>query len=222
VIPALPLLIMLLGLLPQKGQFATILVLAGLGWPWGARVIRAQTLMIRNRDFIAAARETGEQGWRIILFEIIPNEISLIAASFVNTVLYAITASVALAFVGLANTSTYSLGTMLYWAQSANALQQSLWWWFIPPGLAVALIATALVLLNTGIDELSNPRLRDARNATKVAGRRVWPTDPTPVLAALNGRRSGLAAFVHSFSRGSLLEEARVDQAPLDKAGELR
>jgi peptide/nickel transport system permease protein len=217
VIPALPLLIMLLGLLPQKGQFATILVLAALGWPWGARVIRAQTLMIRNRDFIAAARETGERGWRVILFEIIPNEVSLIAASFVNTVLYAIAASVALAFVGLAPTSVYSLGTMLYWAESANALQQTLWWWYIPPGLAVALIGTALVLLNTGIDELGNPRLRDARSATKIAGRRIWPTDPTPVLAAINGRRGGLASFVHSFSRDSLL-----DEAPANKAGELR
>src|ERR1700683_5153267 len=88
VIPSLPLLILLLGYLPQKGQAATILVLTLLGWPWGARVIRAQTLAIRNRDFVAASRETGEKTWRIIAFEIVPNEISLIAASFVNTVLY--------------------------------------------------------------------------------------------------------------------------------------
>ena len=78
-------------------------MLAGLGWPWGARVIRAQTLTIRNRDFIAASRESGEKTWRIIAFEIIPNEISLIVANFVNTVLYAIGASVALAFAGIAN-----------------------------------------------------------------------------------------------------------------------
>ena len=67
VIPALPLLILLLGYLPGKGQLPTIIVLSGLGWPWGARVIRAQTLMIRNRDFIAAARESGEKSWRIIV-----------------------------------------------------------------------------------------------------------------------------------------------------------
>ena len=187
VIPSLPLLILLLGYLSKQGDTATILVLSVLGWPWGARVIRAQTLTIRGRDFIAASRETGERTWRIIAFEIIPNQVSLIAANFVNTVLYAIGASVALAFVGLADLNTWSLGTMLYWAQSQNALILGAWWWFVPPGLAVALIGTALVLLNTGIDELGNPRLRDARSATKIAGRRIWPTEPTPVLASLRG-----------------------------------
>jgi peptide/nickel transport system permease protein len=68
VIPALPLLIVVLGYFPNKGQWPTILVLSGLGWPWGARVIRAQTLAIRNRDFVAASRETGESTWRIIAF----------------------------------------------------------------------------------------------------------------------------------------------------------
>ena len=207
VIPQLPLLIVLLGYLPQKGQLPTIVVLSALGWPWGARVIRAQTLMIRNRDFIAASRESGEKSWRIIASEIIPNEVSLIAASFVNTVLYAIGTSVALAFIGLANLNSWSLGTMLYWAQGAQALELGAWWWFLPPGIAIALIGTALVLLNTGIDELGNPRLRSARATAKVAGRRVWDTDPTPVLARLTASRGRVAAFLHSFSRNSLLDE---------------
>jgi peptide/nickel transport system permease protein len=205
VIPSLPLLILLLGYLPQKGQTATILVLSVLGWPWGARVIRAQTLAIRGRDFVAAARETGESTWRIIAVEIVPNEVSLIAASFVNTVLYAIGASVALAFIGLADVNSWSLGTMLYWAQSQQALQLGAWWWFAPPGLAVALMGTGLVLLNTGIDELGNPRLRDASSANRIAGRRMRPADPTPVwqLAPPRGR---LDRLVHSFSRTALLE----------------
>jgi peptide/nickel transport system permease protein len=206
VIPSLPLLIILLGYLPQKGQLATIAVLAALGWPWGARVIRAQTLAIRNRDFISAARETGESTWRIIGFEIIPNEVSLIAASFVNTVLYAIGASVALAFIGLADLNSWSLGTILYWAESQQALQLGAWWWFVPPGLAIALMGTGLVLLNTGIDELGNPRLRDASSASRIAGRWLRPTDPTPVLQDLMQRRTGLARFLHSFSRSSLLD----------------
>ncbi|MGH3244694.1 MAG: ABC transporter permease [Trebonia sp.] len=207
VIPALPLLILLLGYLPQKGQLPTIIVLSVLGWPWGARVIRAQTLMIRNRDFVAASRESGEKSWRIILLDIIPNEVSLIAASFVNTVLYAIGASVALAFVGLTDLNSWSLGTILYWAQSQQALQLGAWWWFVPPGVAVALIGTALVLLNTGIDELGSPRLRASRGAEKIAGRRVWPTDPTPVLSRITANRGRVGAFVHSFSRASLLDE---------------
>jgi peptide/nickel transport system permease protein len=215
VIPALPLLIVLLGYLSTEGQLSTIIVLAFLGWPWGARVIRAQTLTIRNRDFIAASRESGEKTWRIIFFEIIPNEISLIAANFVNTVLYAIGASVALAFAGLTNLSSWSLGTILYWAQSNNALQSGSWWWWIPPGLAVAFIGTSLVLLNSGIDEVGNPRLRASRGAAKIAGHRIWTTDPTPVLSQLTASRGRLGTFLHSFSRSSLL-----DQTPA--GGELR
>ena len=193
VIPALPLLIVLLGYLQDKGQWPTILVLSILGWPWGARVIRAQTLAIRNRDFIAAARETGEKTWRIIASEIVPNEVSLIAASFVNTALYAIGASVALAFIGVADLNSWSLGTILYWAQSQQALELGAWWWFIPPGLAVALIGTGLVLVNTGIDELGNPRLRDATSASRIAGHWLPPADPTPVLAEVSVYRSKVA-----------------------------
>jgi peptide/nickel transport system permease protein len=204
VIPSLPLLILLLGYLPQQGQTATIIVLAALGWPWGARVIRAQTLAIRNRDFVAASRETGERTWRIIAFEIVPNEVSLIAASFVNTVLYAIGASVALAFIGLADLNNWSLGTMLYWAESAQALTLGAWWWFVPPGLAVALIGTALVLLNTGLDELGNPRLRDVR-ATWSAR----PADPTPVWQQASAPRGPLTRLAASFSRSALLSEQR-------------
>ncbi len=85
----------------------------------------------------------------------------------------------------------------------------------MPPGLAVALIGTSLVLLNTGIDELGSPRLRASRGAAKIGGRRVWPTDPTPVLARPSVSRSRIGAFVHSFSRSSLL-----DQTPAE--GQLR
>jgi peptide/nickel transport system permease protein len=210
VIPALPLLIVLLGYLPQRGQVSMEVVLSALGWPWGARVIRAQTLAIRNRDFVAAARETGESSLRIIVFDIVPNEISLIAANFVNTVLYAIAASVALSFIGLGDLTSWSLGTILFWAESETAIELGAWWWIVPPGIAVALMGTGLVLLNSGIDELSNPRLRDANAAPRINGRRVRPADPTPVLVATaRPERSRIAAFAHSFSRASLVEEGR-------------
>jgi len=220
VIPALPLLIVLLGYLPRTGQTATILVLAGLGWPWGARVIRAQTLAIRGRDFVAASRETGESGWRIIAFEIVPNQVSLIAANFVNTVLYAIGASVALAFIGVTNTANWSLGTILYWAQSQQALSQGAWWWFVPPGLIVALMGLALVLLNTGIDELGNPRLRDANQRAKVNGRRLRPSDPTPVLHATPAPRpTAVTAFMRSFSRSAYLADRAASRDGATRVG---
>jgi peptide/nickel transport system permease protein len=142
-------------------------------------------MAIRNRDFISAARETGEKTWRIIGYEIVPNEVSLIAASFVNTVLYAIGASVALAFIGVTNLNSWSLGTMLYWAQSQQALQLGAWWWFVPP------------------------RLRDAASASRIAGRWLPPADPTPVLGDVSQRRGKLAGFLHSFSRSSLIDETK-------------
>ena len=209
VLPALPLLVVLLAYLPHKGDTATVLVLGLLGWPWGARVIRAQTLSIRNRDFVAAARETGDSALRLIFFEILPNEVSLIAASFVSTVIYAVGTSVALAFLGVADLNQWTLGTMLYWAESESALQANAWWWFVPPGVAVALLAAALVLLNFGIDELGNPRLRDATRHRHI-GRQHWrPSDPTPVdrSASPGGARRRVGAFAHSFSRSSLLEQ---------------
>lgn len=182
ILPALPLLVVLLAYESARGQLSTILVLSALGWPWGARVLRAQTLSLRGRDFVAAARETGETTWRILIFEITPNELSLIAATFVGGVLYAITASVALAFLGLTNTSAWSLGTILFWAYSQNALPLGAWWWFVPAGLLVAVTGMALVLLNFGIDELGNPRLREATHNLRVGGRPWRPADPTPVV----------------------------------------
>jgi peptide/nickel transport system permease protein len=190
VLPALPLLIVLLGYLPHAGDLPTAIVLSALGWSWGARVIRAQTLTLRGRDFIAAARETGERTWRIVVFEILPNEVSLIAANFVGTFLYAILTSVALAFIGVANFSTWNLGTILFWAQNGDAFNIGAWWWYVPPGVAAALLGMSLVLLNFGLDELGNPRLRDSsprRGARRGRGparqrRRAWrPSDPTPV-----------------------------------------
>jgi peptide/nickel transport system permease protein len=182
VLPALPLLVVILGYLPHSGEVPTAIVLSALGWPWGARVIRAQTLSLRRRDYVAAAREVGEPTWRIIVFEILPNQIGLIAASFVGTVLYAILTSVALAFIGVANLSSWSFGTMLYWAQNGNAVQLKAWWWYTPPGLCVALLGMSLVLLNFGLDEFGNPRLRAAAKDLRI-GRRAWrPADPTPVL----------------------------------------
>jgi peptide/nickel transport system permease protein len=186
ILPALPLLIILLGYLGAgTGELPVAIVLAVLGWPWGARVIRAQTLTLRNREFVAAARETGEPTWRLIVFEILPNETSLIAANFVGIVLYAILTSVALAFIGVAGFSGWSLGTILYWAQSQGAFSVGAWWWYVPPGVAAALLGMSLVLLNFGIDELANPRLRGAdarRRRGRGRRRHAWrPTDPTPV-----------------------------------------
>src|SRR5882757_4092664 len=139
VIPALPLLIVLAGYLPNKGIESVAIVISVTAWASGARVIRAQTLSVRRRDYIEAARASGERGHRIIFAEILPNEITLIAASFLSSVVVGILAEAGLSFLGL--------------------------------------VGTGLALINFGIDEYANPRLRGIR-------RKMPPSPPTPAAAA--------------------------------------
>jgi peptide/nickel transport system permease protein len=165
VMPALPLLIVVFGFLPssQGGDDALIgLIIAITGWAFGARVLRAQTLSLRSRDYVESARIIGERGWRIIAMEILPNLIPIVASSFLFTVLYGVGTYTSLAFLGLVNPNHWSWGGMLFYAQIAGAEQSAYWWLFIPPGLAVALLGTSLALVNFGIDEFINPRLRTA------------------------------------------------------------
>jgi ABC-type dipeptide/oligopeptide/nickel transport system permease subunit len=176
VIPALPLLIVVTGYLKGSGAVTIAIVIAATGWAWGARILRAQTLSIRNRDYVQSARLVGERRLRIILFEVLPNELAIVASSFLFTVLFAILTQVSLAFLGLVNVNQWSWGVMLYWAQNNEALNLGAWWWFAPPGLCVALVGTALVMLNFGIDEFIDPRLRAAgisRKYARTVGRRT-------------------------------------------------
>ena len=160
VIPALPLIIIVTSTISNAGDLVVALVIGLTSWAWGARVLRAQTLSLRRRDYVEAARATGEKTWRIILFEILPNLTAIIASGFVGTVIFAVLSEITLAFIGISSISTWNWGTILFWAQGQQALAQGAWWWFVPAGLAIALLGTALSLVNFGIDEFVNPRLR--------------------------------------------------------------
>ncbi|MHB8504595.1 MAG: ABC transporter permease [Acidimicrobiales bacterium] len=179
VIPALPLVIVLASYLHGAGTLTVAIVISVTGWAWTARVFRAQTLTFRRRDFVQAARASGESTWRIIGLEILPNEIPLIAAQFLLTVIYAVLTQAGLAFLGVGSTTTWSWGTMLYWAENAQALSLGAWWWFVPPGLCLALLGTGLALLNFGVDEVANPRLRRTRTRKTAGG--VVAATPAPV-----------------------------------------
>jgi ABC-type dipeptide/oligopeptide/nickel transport system ATPase component/ABC-type dipeptide/oligopeptide/nickel transport system permease subunit len=169
VIPGLPLLIVLTAYIPSRGVVTIAIVIAITSWAGSARVLRAQTLSLRNRDFVEAARATGEPRWRIILAEIIPSELPLIASGFLFMVIGGILAEAGLSFLGLGNLTTVSWGSMLYFAESAQAFLYGAWWWFVPPGLAIAIIGAGLALINFGIDEYANPRLRTGRSRTRAA-----------------------------------------------------
>jgi peptide/nickel transport system permease protein len=160
VLPTLPLTVLLAAFIAYKGPVTIAIVLTITGWSWGARVLRAQTLSMRNREYVEAARANGESTWRIIFFEIFPNEIAIVAAQLLGTIIYAILAETALEFLGLGDITSISWGTMLYWAENNDALLLGSWWWFVPPGFCIALLGAGLTLINFGIDEIANPRLR--------------------------------------------------------------
>jgi peptide/nickel transport system permease protein len=161
VIPALPLMIVIATYSPGRGVGVIVLVVVITGWAWGARVLRAQTSTLRRRDFVAAARFSGERIHRIVFREILPNMLSLVAASFLGAANAAVLGEAGLEFIGLGNPNTISWGTMLFWAQNDDVLLVGQWQQILAPGLAIALLAASLSLVNFGIDALSNPRLRE-------------------------------------------------------------
>jgi peptide/nickel transport system permease protein len=160
VIPSLPLVVILAAFLPNSGSSGIIIVITVTGWAWGARVLRAQTLSLRRRDFVEAARATGENTFKIMLYDILPNEVAIITATFLGSVVGAILTEASIAFLGLSNVTQWSWGTMLYWAQVSGAELSRAWWWFVPPGLCIALVGTGLAFINFGLDDVINPRLR--------------------------------------------------------------
>lgn len=163
VIPTFPLIIVITAYAKASNFWLMVFVLVITGWSYGARQLRVQALSFRNRDFLQAARARGESSWYVILFEMLPPMTSLIVANFLGAALYAVLAAAALQFVGLGNINTESWGTMLYWAQNNEALSTGMPLWALAPGIAIALLGTALALLNYAFDEIANPALRPVR-----------------------------------------------------------
>lgn len=168
VIPGLPLLIVIGSFLGQSSPVIIGLVLAATGWAYSARVYRTQTLTLRNREFIVAAELMGEKRWRIVMVEIFPNMLSLVAGGFVGSTIYFILAEAGLEFIGLGNPAAVTWGTMLFWAQRNAALQSGAWWEIIPPSVMILLTGAALVLINFTVDEVTNPQLRSLKGMKKL------------------------------------------------------
>jgi len=168
VIPGLPLVIVMSSYVQQKSIYLIAGVLAVTSWAGGARVLRSVTLSLRNRDYVAAAKLSGERTWRIMLVEILPNLVPVMASQFVFAIIFAILGEAGLSFLGLGASGALTWGTMLFYAQNGLALRLGAWWWFIPPGLLIAVFGAALSLINFSIDEIINPKLRDqTRSARK-------------------------------------------------------
>lgn len=167
VIPGLPLLVVISAYL-RPSLWTIVLALAFTGWAWPARIMRSQMLSLREKDFVSASIVSGESNSRIIFLGILPNMASIIVGSMIGSVNYAIGTEAALGALGLTNVSDVSWGTNLYWAQNNAGLIVGAWWTFIPSGLCIAFVAFGLSLLNYGMDEITNPRLRAERDLNNV------------------------------------------------------
>jgi peptide/nickel transport system permease protein len=130
-------------------------------WPWAARAVRAQTFSLRCRDFVDLARLSGKKSLNIILTEIAPNMMSYLFMTFILMFGGAILTAATLDFIGLGPTQGISLGLMMNNAVMWSALHLGMWWWFIPPGVAITTIVGALYIMNVGLDEVFNPKLRE-------------------------------------------------------------
>jgi peptide/nickel transport system permease protein len=163
VIPNIVLLLIIASLLGGVSPFLICLIIGLTSWPWNARVLRAQTMSIKNREFVYSAETLGETKLRIMFVEIMPNMLSMISSAFVGTLIYAIMAHATLEFIGFGNPLSVTWGMMLFNAQKSGALSSGIWWELIGPIAGIVIFGSALTLINFSIDEISNPKLKAQR-----------------------------------------------------------
>ena len=161
VIPTLAVLLIIATYLRVRGVVPEAIFIGVFSWPWVARAIRAQTFSLRSRDFVDLARLSGAGGARIVFREIAPNMSSYLFMTFILLFGGAVLTAAMLDFIGLGPTDGMSLGLMMNNAVLWSALPLGMWWWFVPPGLGITMIVGALYILNVGLDEVFNPKLRE-------------------------------------------------------------
>ncbi|GAB3601083.1 ABC transporter permease [Microbacterium tumbae] len=167
VIPGLPLAMVIATYFQSRSWLLVAFVLGITSWAGSAVVLRTQARSLRSRDYVYAAKVAGEKSFRVILVEILPNLLPLLAAQFLFAIIFAILGEAGLSYLGLGATDSITWGTMLNDAQSGQALGTGAWWWFIPPGVLIALLGCGLSLINFSIDEIINPKLRVAPEAAR-------------------------------------------------------
>ncbi len=160
VIPTIPLLVVLSSFVRYMTVPAMVLILAVFAWPFPARTFRAQVLSSRKREYINMAKLSGLSDMKIVFKEVLPNMLPYVSTTLANAISAAILAEVFLELLGLGPQNTITLGTMVYWAMKRAALIRGVLWWVFPPIFVIVLIFIGLQLINIGLDEVFNPRLR--------------------------------------------------------------
>jgi peptide/nickel transport system permease protein len=162
VIPTLAILITISAYVRTMTVELMALIVGLLAWPLPARVVRAQTLSLRERLFVQVAKLSGQSDFEIIFLQIFPNLLAFLAAAFVGTVSSGILAAVGLEVLGLGPQLIPTIGRTLYQAFSRSAMGRGMWWWWGPPVVILAIIFTGLFLMSISLDKYANPRLKGA------------------------------------------------------------
>jgi peptide/nickel transport system permease protein len=162
VIPFLPLAIALAAILGPSVR-NLILVIGITSWPQTARLIRAQVLTLKERDYVDRSRALGASNWHLMTRHILPNVSPLILANTTLTVPIVILSEATLAFLGLGDPNNASWGKMLDEAFESGAVTLEAWWYILPPGIGIMLVVLAFTLCGTALEEILDPRLRDRR-----------------------------------------------------------
>lgn len=166
-IPTIVVLILLSIALGTRSAVALAIVIGVTSWPWTARAVRAQASSVRTREHIDIAKLSGVNNVSMIVFDVLPFLMSYIAMAFVLHVAGAILAEAGLSLLGLGPSDSTSLGTMLHWAIANEAIRTGAWWAFVPPTLLLTLVAFTLLMLQSSLDEVFNPRLRRGTTAKR-------------------------------------------------------
>jgi len=160
VIPTLALLIVIAAFLKMRNEMLLALIIGVTSWPWTARSIRSQTLSLKAREFIDLPRISGLSELEIIIQDVLPNMLSYVFMCFALQMANGILSETGLSMIGLGPTDIVSLGMMLRWALLWETVRLGYWWVFVPPTIAITLLTTSLLLVNTAMDEVFNPRMR--------------------------------------------------------------
>lgn len=188
VIPALPLMLVIIAVAGRSLNLI-ILVIGLLSWTYMARVVRAQVLSVKERQFVLRARALGISSLGIVIVHVLPQVLPVIFAEATLDVSWAILSEASLAFLGLGDPTLVSWGSMLNRAFMRGAVTRGAWWYLLPPGVALAWVTLGLVLVSNAIQEIVNPRLQthhlfDERKVValvRLLARRDMPSEESSV-----------------------------------------
>jgi peptide/nickel transport system permease protein len=167
VLPVLPILILLGAILKERLNMIVLgLILAIFGWAWDARLIRSQTLSLREREFTNTAMLSGQKVYELIFKEYLPFVIPIVSATAINNMFWAVGMEVTMAILGLSNLTIPTLGTMMHWAISYQAMLLGYWWWIATPVVVSVLLFVSLYLLSVSVSQYLDPRTRIQRIGT--------------------------------------------------------